>query len=318
MINTTVSGNTASAPGFAGRGGGLLNETSAPPGLRLTNSTIAGNTAGTDPGDVGGVYFAGRPTTARNTIVALNSGPDCDAPIQTSEGNNLESGTACGFTAAGDQQSKDPLLGPLADNGGSTPTRALLADSPAHNAGSNTGCPGEDQRGIARPQEGVCDIGAFEFVPPLAPDVDLLAPLLTRARVTNRTWAVDPRGTREVQAAARRRVKLGTTFVYTLSERARVVFALGLKRKGRKVGRHCRKTTRRNRGRKRCTRYVKAGSFAHQSVLGVNRKKFSGRIGRGKLKPGRYRATLTATDAAGNRSRAKRLTFKVVKASKKG
>jgi CSLREA domain-containing protein len=313
VINTTISGNSASGPGFAGHGGAILNETSAPPGLRLSSSTISGNVSGTDPDDVGGVEFSGRPTTARNTIIAMNGGSDCDAPIQTSEGNNLESGSACGFTAAGDQQGKDPLLGPLADNGGPTPTQALLAASPARNAGSTTGCPAEDQRGTARPQEDVCDIGAFEFVPETA--ADLVAPLLTAARVTNRTWAVDPRGAREVQATARRRVKRGTTFVYSLSEDARVVFALERKAKGRKVGRRCRKPTRRNRGRKRCTRFVRAGSFAHQSVLGTNRRKFSGLIGRRKLGPGRYRASLVATDAVGNRSAPKRLGFKVVKAS---
>jgi hypothetical protein len=57
----------------------------------------------------------------------------------------------------------DPKLGALANNGGTTQTMALLTGSPAINAGNNTGCPTTDQRGIARPQGGVCDIGAFEF-----------------------------------------------------------------------------------------------------------------------------------------------------------
>jgi len=315
VINTTVSGNTASAPGFLGLGAGLVNETSAPPGLRLVNSTIAGNAAGTDPGDIGGLYVTSRPTTARNTIIALN-GTDCDMPIQNSEGNNLESGTACGFTAAGDQQGKDPLLGPLADNGGPTATLALLANSPARNAGSNAGCPGQDQRGIVRPQEGVCDIGAFEFVPPLVePPADLFAPELTGARVTG-VWAVNPRGTREVPVAALTRVRLGASFVYSLSEAARVVFAFERKAKGRRVAGRCRKPTRRNRGRRRCTRFVKAGAFAHQSVAGANRKRFSGRIGQRRLKPARYRVTLRATDEAGNRSAPRRLAFRVVKTPK--
>ncbi|MCL4300803.1 MAG: Ig-like domain repeat protein [Anaerolineae bacterium] len=58
--------------------------------------------------------------------------------------------------------SGDPFLGPLANNGGSTPTHALLPGSPAINAGNNTSCLTTDQRGIARPQQGQCDIGAFE------------------------------------------------------------------------------------------------------------------------------------------------------------
>jgi hypothetical protein len=46
-------------------------------------------------------------------------------------------------------------------------------------------------------------------------------------------------------------------------------------------------------------------------MAGVSRVAFSGRIG--KLRPGRYRATLIATDAAGNRSRPKRVAFRVAR-----
>ena len=61
----------------------------------------------------------------------------------------------------------DPFLGPLENNGGPTLTHALLLNSPAIDAGSATHCPDYDQRGISRPQGAACDIGAFEFVPPL-------------------------------------------------------------------------------------------------------------------------------------------------------
>ena len=55
----------------------------------------------------------------------------------------------------------DPLLAPLGDYGGPTQTMALLPGSPAIDAGTSTGAPATDQRGIARPQARV-DIGAFE------------------------------------------------------------------------------------------------------------------------------------------------------------
>jgi hypothetical protein len=62
----------------------------------------------------------------------------------------------------------DPMLGPLANNGGPTETQALLAGSPAIDAADPrppadhaTRCPTTDQRGVAR--NGRCDIGAFEF-----------------------------------------------------------------------------------------------------------------------------------------------------------
>lgn len=57
----------------------------------------------------------------------------------------------------------DPKLSPLANNGGSNQTMALLTGSPAINTGNNATCPTTDQQGVARPQGGVCDIGAFEL-----------------------------------------------------------------------------------------------------------------------------------------------------------
>jgi hypothetical protein len=55
----------------------------------------------------------------------------------------------------------DPLLLPLADNGGPTQTRALQAGSPALDAGNPATCPSLDQRGYLR--LGQCDIGAYEL-----------------------------------------------------------------------------------------------------------------------------------------------------------
>ena len=60
------------------------------------------------------------------------------------------------------------LLGPLADNGGPTPTMALLPASPAIDSGDDSACPPRDQRGVSRPKGSACDIGAFELAPRLA------------------------------------------------------------------------------------------------------------------------------------------------------
>jgi hypothetical protein len=59
---------------------------------------------------------------------------------------------------------------------------------------------------------------------------------------------------------------------------------------------------------------VRGGTLTRRNLdAGRGRIGFSGRIGRRALRPGRYRATLTATDLAGNRSPARRLSFRVVR-----
>lgn len=142
---------------------------------------------------------------------------------------------------------------------------------------------------------------------------DTGAPLITGARAVPKLWYVDRRGAPEARVAQRARVGRGTTFRYTLSEASRVVFSLERRTVGRRVGRRCRKQTRRNRTRRRCARYVRAGAFAHDGAAGPNSKRFSGRIGRKRLRAARYRAVLVATDRAGNRSTAVRVAFRVVR-----
>ena len=65
--------------------------------------------------------------------------------------------------------------------------------------------------------------------------------------------------------------------------------------------------------RRKGKRFVRAGRFAANAVAGANTKRFSGRIGKSALKPGRYRVVLVATDPSGNHSQAKRLAFRVVR-----
>lgn len=173
LTNVTVSGNTAGGGGAQGFGGGIF--TNEPGTTTLLNSTVAGNSAANGSGgnlstsDVpGGAAVLDGTIALRNSIVAAGTAAagseNCNGDGFTSQGHNVESTNQCGAATAGDQRNLDPLLGPLADNGGPTQTRALLAGSPAINAASNTGCPGADQRGTARPQAGVCDSGAFELV----------------------------------------------------------------------------------------------------------------------------------------------------------
>ena len=77
----------------------------------------------------------------------------------------MEDTNTCGLSDTSDQPNTDPLLGPLADNGGDTLTHALLDDSPAIDQGVCVAGIDTDQRGVSRPQSTTCDIGAFEFKP---------------------------------------------------------------------------------------------------------------------------------------------------------
>jgi hypothetical protein len=112
--------------------------------------------------------------------------------------------------------------------------------------------------------------------------------------------------------------KYGTKVTFTLTnEAATVRFTVQQTRPGRKVkhGRRttCNRPTRKNAKRKRCTRIVTlAGSFTRAGMVGANRFRFTGRLNRRSLAPGRY--TLVATPTAnGKTGRAVKASFKIIR-----
>jgi len=161
LTNTTVANNSV-----LDNGGGIFDFGV----LDLLNDTISGNTAGTS-GGIGLEYqlLYGTSITATNTILSSNTVQNCESTLTgnlISLGYNLSSDGSCStvFNVTGDLNSTDPKLSTLADNGGDVETVALLAGSPAIDTGTNTGCPATDARGTTRPQNGTCDIGAYEYV----------------------------------------------------------------------------------------------------------------------------------------------------------
>jgi len=152
LVNVTVSGNiSGTVPAvMVGPGGGPL---------KLTNVTLASNY-------VGIAAASGSVVWAANTIFADNTSANC-AGIVSSLGYNLDSAASCGLSGTGDQSNASAGLGALGSNGGSTPTHLLQSLSQARDAGDNTRCPAMDQRGVSRPQNVICDVGAVEYQPGL-------------------------------------------------------------------------------------------------------------------------------------------------------
>jgi CSLREA domain-containing protein len=151
LFNVTMTGNHANSEGnTGGHGGGVFNATNA--AFNFQNSIIAGN--------------------SNVTIIVGHTvlNPDeCSGEI-ISQGNNImRTLSGCTVINGGGVYVTDPMLGPLADNGGPTQTHALLVGSPAINAGNPGGCTDNngvflttDQRGAHRPIGPRCDIGAVE------------------------------------------------------------------------------------------------------------------------------------------------------------
>ena len=154
VVNSTIAANYA----YQGWGGGIFNNGT----LTLKNCTLSGIS------DSGGslANFGGTLHFTNTIIVSSTNGDACvneHGTIATNINNLVEDGS-CGASLSG-----DPMLADLADNGGPTWTMALLAGSPAIDAGDDTTCAaapvsGVDQRGVTRPQGAHCDIGAYEKV----------------------------------------------------------------------------------------------------------------------------------------------------------
>lgn len=164
-----VSASTFTRQLATNTGGAIISDST----LVVIDSTVSGNKANSTAGGIFGINGF----TLANSIVAGNlKGGDVASDLigtVTDGGFNLIGTGGSGGLVNGTNFNLvgvDPLLGPLADNGGPTPTMALLTGSPAIDAGGPSGPVGTDQRGFTRPFDvtGIAnasdgrDIGAFE------------------------------------------------------------------------------------------------------------------------------------------------------------
>jgi hypothetical protein len=172
ISNSTISGNTATGGAYS------VSAIFAGKTLTLRNSTVAFNRAANGAA----IWFNNQKygTNAHyavdfdSAIVANNTSngveSDIYSQVQPSTVLTITGANHIGMCASakvalpGDTRARDPLLLPLANNGGTTQTHAFRDGSPAFGNGSNPSGFANDQRGsgFARTINGATDIGAFE------------------------------------------------------------------------------------------------------------------------------------------------------------
>ena len=163
ITNNTISGNKGTGIGsfrnvirvtnstiFGNQGVGISNSEST---IQLKNTIVAGNSEGIYPD----IYGYNSVTDLGNNLIG--TGAAFNAGFPDNSFTNGVNGSIVGTLA----NPIDPLLGPLANNGGPTQTHALLPGSPAIDAANPNSFPSTDQRGVPRPQGAGPDIGAYEL-----------------------------------------------------------------------------------------------------------------------------------------------------------
>lgn len=159
MTNVTISGNESDLTVGNDSGGGIYNRFGAT--VNMTNCTIAFNIAHGSNGS--GIYNSGT-ANLLNTLLANNDNENCAGTGTLNAQYSLSSDSTCSFVGSNNiTNTGNPNIGPLANNGGTTQTHALLAGSPAIDTADPGSFPSTDQRGVTRPQGAGPDIGAYEF-----------------------------------------------------------------------------------------------------------------------------------------------------------
>jgi len=157
ITNSTFANNIA-----GGRGGGLQVANGT---VTVEFSTFSGNAANMVSTSTGAAIQAngGSVSVIRSILANSTAGTDCDqlSPGTVTLTNVLvEDNNDCTGSIT---STLDPGLGTLGNNGGPTLTMAITEASPAFNAALSCGSKTTDQRNVARPQNSICDLGAFEL-----------------------------------------------------------------------------------------------------------------------------------------------------------
>lgn len=176
ISNSTFDGNTATGAGGAIRNRSVRSDSLSR--LYLHHGTMFGNVAnhggavadesvdqGRAYGDYSNTIFWNNTAHSAGSQIhqdGSDTALSIDHSIVQGGASGIAGSNSGSFVSGSLNLNQDPLLGPLTSNGGFSQTRMPEVGSPAVDAGSITKCVTIDQRGVARPQGGQCDIGAVE------------------------------------------------------------------------------------------------------------------------------------------------------------
>lgn len=140
-----------------------------------------------------------------------------------------------------------------------------------------------------------------------APELVSAVPTITRLAQSHSVWL-------EKKAhGSRKRIHVGTSFSFTLSEAATATLNFSERLSGRSVKGRCVGATAKNRHAHSCRRTVKRGTISFSAKAGSNKVPFTGRVPHvGSLPPGVYTITVQAINAGGGRSLPATLKFTIV------
>jgi hypothetical protein len=274
--------------------------------ISLTNSIIRGVSTALDAGaPAGATGHASVAASYSDYNPSGNSTFGANASIAQANVSNVGDGGGFVDAANGDYHLRPGS--PLLDAGDPATAQGLDLDGNPLVADGNAD-------GIARR-----DMGAFELQPPSAAgghtpasggatSLDTRPPLISAFKAAPALFAVSGAG-----KAIAAKVHLGTRFRYTLSETARVSVTIQRALAGRRAGSKCVRPTSQLRRAKPCKRYHTVGTLTNSATKGANSTRFSGKLGGRALRPGRYRAVIRATDAAGNRSTPRATRFRIAR-----
>jgi PKD repeat protein len=309
---TPGAGNVDLEPQFLNSGGGDYRLGPSSPLVGLAGTLpIQPNESPTDVG--------GRPRIVggKRDMGAFERQPI--QPSITASPNPVSVGQAVTFSAAGSSYLEGPISsyqwdlegnGSFATSTGVTPTVIHTYTTPG--AVTVTVRVSASDGSVAT-QSVVLNV--IQALAPVAAPPTATIATISHLSETNKTFAPTQTSTPlSGQTASRRRSKRhprGTTFSFALDQIAAVAVKIEREDSGRRVGHTCKASSKRLRHRPKCTRYSTVATLARQGHAGINRVGFTGRIRGGALKPGRYRAVFTATDAAGT-SAPRTITFTIV------